>query len=143
MIDRRQATHQDSDFVYFTKKEALGPYVEQTWGWDEQFQQKYHRKDFDPSQIEILQSAGEDIGVLAVTRTSSEIQINEIYIVPRFQRRGFGTHILQAIIEESSSQKLPIRLQFLKVNPVRSLYERLGFKVVGETEHHYLMERNA
>ena len=34
---------------------------------------------------------------------------------------------------------LPTRLQVLRVNPARHLYERLGFAVVGETPTHYLM----
>jgi hypothetical protein len=35
---------------------------------------------------------------------------------------------------------MPIRLQFLKISPVRSLYERFGFCIVGETDTHFLAE---
>jgi ribosomal protein S18 acetylase RimI-like enzyme len=32
-----------------------------------------------------------------------------------------------------------VTLQVLKVNPARRLYERLGFRVTGETPTHFLM----
>jgi hypothetical protein len=36
---------------------------------------------------------------------------------------------------------LPMRLRYLKWNPVGSLYRREGFRQVGETDIHFLMER--
>lgn len=40
----------------------------------------------------------------------------------------------------ASARGLPTRLQVLKVNPARSLYERLGFELVEETQTHYVMQ---
>ena len=34
-----------------------------------------------------------------------------------------------------------MRLRVLQANPVRRLYERHGFAVVGETDSHFLMRR--
>jgi ribosomal protein S18 acetylase RimI-like enzyme len=34
-------------------------------------------------------------------------------------------------------------LQCLKWNPACNLYRRHGFRVVAETEHHFVMERSA
>jgi hypothetical protein len=36
---------------------------------------------------------------------------------------------------------MPIRLRYLKWNPVGSLYRRYGFTVTEETEIHFIMER--
>ena len=38
---------------------------------------------------------------------------------------------------------LPVRLRVFEVNPARRFYERLGFRVVGQTDTHTLMEWTA
>lgn len=43
------------------------------------------------------------------------------------------------LLAEAAAAAIPVELQVLKVNPARSLYERLGFAVFDETETHHLM----
>ena len=81
---RRPATDKDFEFAYQVKKAALGPYIEKTWGWDEDWQRNYHEEDFDASKLEIIQIAGEDIGTLEISHNESHLQLNEIYIHPNF-----------------------------------------------------------
>jgi hypothetical protein len=42
----------------------------------------------------------------------------------------------------SEQRRIPVRLQVLKVNPARQLYERLGFCVTGGDEFRHQMERS-
>ncbi len=42
---------------------------------------------------------------------------------------------------DADLRRLPVRLQVIKGNPARNLYERLGFTVTGETDTHLLMLR--
>ncbi|MHC4780253.1 MAG: N-acetyltransferase [Planctomycetota bacterium] len=42
--------------------------------------------------------------------------------------------------ERAREEHLPVRLQVLKVNPARHLYERLGFRCCCETKTHLRME---
>ena len=60
--------------------------------------------------------------------------VGNIELDPRFQGQGIGTAILQDMQRDAAEQGLEVRLQVLKVNPARRLYERLGFEVTGETE---------
>ena len=139
-IGLRSSTSADSEFVYQTKKAALGKYIAQTWGWDEQFQREYHRKDFDPSVIQIVTLQDKGVGWVVFTRSDDQIQINDLYILPEYQRRGIGSHLVSKLLEEAREKHIPVRLGVLKVNPARRFYEKLGFAVVGETETHYQME---
>jgi ribosomal protein S18 acetylase RimI-like enzyme len=139
-IGLRSTTSADSEFVYQTKKAALGKYIAQTWGWDEQFQREYHGKHFDPSVIQIVTLQDKDIGWVVVTRSDDQIQMRELYILPEYQRREIGSHLVSKLLEEAREKHVPVRLGVLKVNPARRFYEKLGFRVVGETETHYLME---
>lgn len=50
---------------------------------------------------------------------------------------GIGTSILRDVLLDNYDKKITI--QYFKQNPVGRLYERLGFKLVGETSFHYQM----
>ncbi len=139
-IGLRPTTSADSEFVYQTKKAALGKYIAQTRGWDEQYQREYHRKDFDASVIQIVTLQDKDVGWVVFTRSDDQIQINELYILPEYQRRGIGSHLVSKLLEEAREKHIPVRLGVLKVNPARRFYQKLGLRVVGETETHYQME---
>jgi ribosomal protein S18 acetylase RimI-like enzyme len=139
-IGLRSTSSADSEFVYQTKKAALGKYIAETWGWEEQYQRQYHTKDFHPSAIQIVTLEDKDVGWVVVTRSDDQIQISELYILPEYQRRRIGSHLVSKLLEEAREKHIPVKLGVLKVNPARHFYEKLGFGVVGETETHYQME---
>ncbi len=140
-IRLRAAIEADSEFCYTVKKEAMGSYVAQVWGWDEAFQREFHRADFDLTRPDVVVYQELDIGTLEIRRHDDHIHLGEFYLLPRFQRRGIGSFLLQQVLEEASEKGLPVRLEVLKINPVRSLYQRHGFVITGQSEHHFLMER--
>ena len=48
---------------------------------------------------------------------------------------------LRSVLERADRAGVAARLQFLKVNPVRSLDERHGFRIIEESATHYFAER--
>ena len=136
----RPANEVDSRFVYRVKKAALGPYVEQTWGWDEAWQLDYHARSFDPAYVQIILVDDVDAGVLSVVESETEIAFNEIYLPPELQGQGIGTEIVEWILSAAREASKLVRLQVLRVNPARRLYERFGFRVCGEDERYFRME---
>jgi ribosomal protein S18 acetylase RimI-like enzyme len=44
------------------------------------------------------------------------------------------------LISAAHNSGKSIRLQVLRTNPAQSLYQRLGFKIVGDSETHIFME---
>jgi len=97
------------------------------------------REDFDPPRRQIIICNCFDIGVMSTEWKPNEFFLKLIEISPRFQRLGIGTAIIRDLLEEACRKQLPMSLCVLKTNPARRLYERLGFRVVGETETHFLM----
>ena len=141
LIQLRPATEADSEFCYDVKKQALGHYVAQVWGWDETFQREFHRADFELRQPDIVVYRDLDIGTIEITSHTDHIHLGEFYLLPQFQRQGIGTVLLERVLEEAERKEWPVRLEVLKNNPVRSLYLRHGFVVTDEREHHFWMER--
>lgn len=139
----RQATAADYDFLWWLHAATMREYVAQTWGWDEARQAAYFRAHFNPAGSQIIVLDGQDAGLLVVERRPAEIFLSAIEILPAWQGQGLGTMVLGDLLAEAARERLPVRLQVLKVNPARHLYERLGFAVTGETATHDQLTRPA
>ena len=139
-VKLRRATNADSAWVYQTKKESLGKYVREVWGWDENWQQKYHSEHFDPTIIDIIILNDIDIGCVIVTDETDYLMLNSIHILPEYQHRGIGTSLIRQLLDRAAAEKRPVRLHVLKINPAAALYKRLNFRIIGETDNHCVME---
>ena len=140
-LSYRPATPADFEFFFRLHEAAMRAYVEEAYGpWDADWQRTYFRETFDPALLRVIQWNGQDAGMLHVQERSEELFLVDIEILPAFQRRGIGTQVLRSLIAEAERQGKPVALQVLRVNhEARKLYERLGFRVTGEKEKHYLM----
>ncbi|WP_367874070.1 GNAT family N-acetyltransferase [Luteolibacter sp. Populi] len=137
---RRAATDADLGFLWELHVLTMRDYVEQTWGWESLWQEENFRKFFDFTVMEILEVDGEPVGAISVEDQEDRLYLRNIEIHPAWQNRGIGTVLVTEFIELARAKSLPARLQVLKVNPARRLYERMGFELCGETETHFLME---
>ena len=140
MYSLRQATHDDYDFLYQLHVAAMREYVEATWGWQEEWQQEYFARKFDPQNRQIIRIDDQDAGVIVVEQRIEELYIALIEILPAFQRRGVGASIVRQTINTAHSDGLPVSLHVLKTNDFAlKLYERLGFFVVQDEGIRYKM----
>lgn len=136
-IEFRPIKLTDFDFLWRLHNEALKDYVAQTWGWNEDWQRENFVKGFNPGVGEIIVVGSEDAGFLWVIEKENEVLLASIRLLPAYQNKGIGSAIIKNLLEKSEKT---VRLQVLKVNPARSLYERLGFKICEETETHFVMK---
>lgn len=140
-VSLRAARDADRGFGFEVKSAALRPYIETIWGWDEPFQVEFHRTDWEKQRPQIVTLDGRDIGTMEVVRGEIGFHLGEFYLFPAYQRQGIGHHLMQQLLRDADAAKLPIRLEVFKINPVRSLYLRCGFRITGEFKTHYRMER--
>ena len=120
--------------------QTLRSYVEATWGWDEQWQSKYFRETRDLSRYEILVNNGREIGCLGIRYEDKVLFLEYVAILPEYQNQGFGSEVVRDVLRSAAERGVPVRLSVLKVNPVRKLYERMGFQTIGSDEFRYYME---
>jgi len=138
----RQATAEDSEFAYQTKKAAFRDYVLKVWEWDETRQRLLHEKRFAAQDFRVIQISGTDVGILAIQNTLESLKLNQIFILPGYQNKGIGSACMKRLIKAANAKRRSIYLQVLKVNPrAISFYRRLGFKAIGESSTHIQMER--
>ena len=131
----------DFEFAFDAKRQALGPYVEARWGWDEVFQRELHRQRWVERPWSIITADDRNVGTVSITGTPTHLQFEEFYLLPPFQKRGIGSEVLRTVLRDADVKGLSVKLQHLKWNPVGSLYKRHGFVVVAENDIHYFLVR--
>jgi ribosomal protein S18 acetylase RimI-like enzyme len=138
-VQLRPTNPDDYDFVFSVHCAAMKPSVEQVYGWDEDWQARYFRERFDPARRQIIRYDGTDVGYISIEEQEASLFLSTIAILPLYQGRGIGTALIRGLQKQARSRRIPVTLQVLKANPARTLYEQLGFRVIGETETHYQM----
>jgi len=128
-------------YTFDVKCAAMRPCIEARWGWDKALQRRLHRERFEEKPFTRIAWRERAVGTVSLMRLVSHVRFGEFYLYPEFQRLGLGHRILRHCLELCDATSLPVRLEYLKWNPVGSLYRRHGFVVTGETEIHWLMER--
>ena len=135
------ASDSDREFSYRVKKEAEGIYITAQFGWDEKLQREFHSRAWLENRPDIISYREESIGTIAISQGENEITIAQFFILPRYQRKGIGTYLLQSILHRADKYQLVTRLTHLRNNPVKTLYERNGFQVVKQDEIFFHLER--
>lgn len=138
----RPASPDDLKSVFGVTKAAMGPYVKTTWGtWDDAVQGDRVAETFSVCTHQLIYIGNDLAGVLAVKLHADHLQLVRIFLLPAFQRRGLGTMLVKQVVERADKEGLPVCLRVLRVNPAKSLYERLGFAVTHEEPERFFMER--
>ena len=77
------------------------------------------------------------IGCLLVVNKDDGVLLDEIYLEEKYRNKGIGTSIIKKIL---SSYNI-VYLWVYKLNTrAISLYKKLGFKIIDETETRYYMK---
>ena len=133
----RAATEDDRAALFEVHCAAMRPYVEATWGWDDEEQARMFAERFRAASWQVVTVGSETAGMLSMEENADEIWLASIEIHPRFQGRGLGTAIVRSLLTRSARSGKPVTLRVLHANHrARALYERLGFEQFREIETH-------
>ena len=80
----------------------------------------------------------EPAGRLLVARWADEIRIVDIAMLPEVRGRGAGTVLLRRLLDEAADGGTRLSIHVERENRAIGLYERLGFREVGEHAGLYL-----
>jgi ribosomal protein S18 acetylase RimI-like enzyme len=79
-------------------------------------------------------------GRFYVHRREREIRLMDIALLPEHRGRGIGSALLHDLFAEAAAAGKRVTVHVEEYNPARRLYERLGFKKIGEHGVYHLME---
>ena len=103
-------------------------------------QDHHYRANYPGATLDVIEVDGQRAGRLYVHRGEDDIRIMDIAVAPAFRRRGIGTGLLEALVEEACASGRSVSIHVEVQNPARSLYERLGFVPIGEHGIYALMQ---
>jgi GNAT superfamily N-acetyltransferase len=142
MLALRPATESDLEFLAALRRETMWEHFENSGlpvDESDQLNRVLHR--FDCARI--ITMSGEDIGLLKVARDVDPWELIQIQVLPKYQRQGLGKALLDVVLAEAKAAGKSIVLGVLRANPAQRLYERLGFRVTGQSESAYRMRFDA
>lgn len=137
----RPALDDDLAFAFDAKRNAMGAHIAARWGWDEKLQLEHHRSRWASKPWKIITLGTTPVGTVSINWEPTHMQFGEFYILDTYRNRGLGAQVLTNAVTEADQKRVETKLEYLKWNPVASLYARHGFKVVGESETHYYLAR--
>jgi len=136
-VTLRLATDADQEFlrdVFVASREtevaALAAEPEQLAVFiDMQFhiQQQNYQARYPAAENSIIAADGQPIGRMLVDRSAEAIELIDIALMAQWRNRGIGSSLVSGLTAEAAGQSKPVRLEVLRTNPARRLYERLGF----------------
>ena len=108
-VSMRTAAADDEAFALYVTEVCMRSYAEQTWGtWD-------GRADFDLGLDNVVQLAGQDIGLMGVDRRSDSWFLEKLYLLPAYQNLGIGSLLIERLIDDAKSAQVALRMTVLEV----------------------------
>ena len=103
-------------------------------------QHEFYTQNYLQAEFEIILVDGQPVGRLYVERREDEHRIMDIALFTSQRGRGIGGEIMRGLLQEAAGAGKPVTIHVLKQNRALRLYERLGFREIGDTEVYLLME---
>lgn len=95
-------------------------------------QTAHYAQHYAGMRADIILVDDEPAGRLLVARWADEIRIVDISILPELRGRGAGTVLLRQLLDEAAAVGKRLSVHVERENRAVGLYERLGFRPVGE-----------
>jgi ribosomal protein S18 acetylase RimI-like enzyme len=138
----RRSSVDDAPLFYNVIDRTMREFIIATWGaWNEARVRAESLEDSSSPNAQVILLDNVAVGVFLVERHATHIQLEQIYLLPEYQRLGIGTALIETLIAEAQQHHLPIRLRVMAVNPAKKFYERLGFVITEATPEFFCMEK--
>jgi ribosomal protein S18 acetylase RimI-like enzyme len=141
-VSRRLATEDDVPFLLTLREQTMDGHFRAS-GAEPSREQHLERVRVRFECAQIIEHEGRPAGLFKVARDGLDWQLIQIQLAPELQGRGIGERLITELIADARRAGAALSLHVLHANPARRLYERLGFRVVADGEHEYLMRLSA
>src|SRR5215204_2387918 len=122
-ITLRPACSDDYAFVLNLHIEAIRPLASAWIEWVDADQKVQFASLWRPGDTCIIVLDGQGIGWVEFRWTGDELFLKQLYITPKHQRQGVGSHVIRLLNEQARTAK-SMALFVLKNNPAYRFYER-------------------
>lgn len=103
-------------------------------------QRKHYRTYYPDAAYDVLEQDGKPIGRLYIDERQTRVHVLDIALIPDRRGGGVGTAILAALQDFARARGKGVDIFVERINPARSLYDRMGFEVIREEDVYLEME---
>lgn len=101
--------------------------------------QHYHTHYHD-AEYGVVEVRGASAGRLYIHRSSRELRIVDISLLPEYRGTGIGGALIRILQDEAAAHGRVVSIHVEKFNPAQNLYARLGFVQTGESGPYWRMD---
>lgn len=105
-----------------------------------QAQQAQFRQQFPKAEFDLIEVGGEPVGYLYADRGSEAFTLVDIALLSGSRGAGLGGRIVRQLIDAAAAAGRPVRAHVEKTNRAQHLWQRLGFRVIGDDGVHLELE---
>ena len=100
-------------------------------------QHAHYQQHYRGMDAMIIERRGVQIGRLYLYEMPTEIRIVDISLMPEARGQGIGAALLRDLFAQAGPSRRRVTIHVEKNNPARTLYMRLGFKILDEDRGAY------
>lgn len=93
-------------------------------------QHDHYQQHYQGADYWVIEQYGDAIGRVYVYRSPGEIRLMDIALLPQQRGLGLGSALLDELLDEADRDNARITLHVEGDNPVKRLYQRVGFVLV-------------
>ena len=109
--------------------------------WQYAMQKQEYDARYPDARYNVILVDGVPAGRIWIGADDTQIRLLDIAIIPEFQNRGVGTHLLRQLMDEARRDNKPLRHMVFMLNENASrFYVRLGFKTIEDVGGYLHME---
>ena len=91
-----------------------------------------YRTHYPDADFLVLMLGEDPVGRLYLHSGEAELFVIDIALLPAHRGSGLGTGVLRVVMDEAARTGRPVRLYVDKASPALHLYQRLGFRTIGD-----------
>ena len=121
-------------------------------GWPVEMERAFMKMQFEAqrgdyerrhpgARCQIVELRGCPVGRLWVAEDARSLTVLDISLVAELRGQGLGSECLRRVLRRADAAGLDVELQVVRGNPAQHLYERLGFRPIGEGDVRVAMVR--
>lgn len=131
-----------NDDVFQRIKTGLHPYVDNVFGWDDNFQRQRIKNEYQPDWFYWALTDDQCLGLVCFKRYDQALHLHLIIVDEAFRGQGYGKRIMQAIHDCADDEARAVTLSCFRCNtPALRLYETLGYTITSEEPDFLLFRR--
>jgi len=136
-IKTRKCKLSDYGFVIDLVRKTIFSLVSEYYQVDESIYKERFETDF--KERKILEINKKPIGFYQIKQNDDELEIKGLFLIDEYRNKGIGKYLMEEFEKTKGIKSLVLKVW--DNNKAVGFYKKLGYKVIEEKDHKFLMKK--